>query len=83
MLVAAAGRPGLITAGHVRPGAVVVDVGTNTAADGSLTGDVDAASVSGVASALSPVPGGVGAVTTAQLLLNTATAAARVGLAPG
>jgi methylenetetrahydrofolate dehydrogenase (NADP+)/methenyltetrahydrofolate cyclohydrolase len=55
----------------------VIDVGTNTAADGSLTGDVDAASVMAVAGGLSPVPGGVGPVTTAQLLLNTVTAAAR------
>ena len=76
VLVVAAGRPGLITAEHVRPGAVVIDVGTNATADGSLTGDVDAASVGAVAGALSPVPGGVGAVTTAQLLLNTVTAAA-------
>lgn len=76
VLVAAAGRPGLIGAGHVRPGAVVVDVGTNPTADGSLVGDVDAASVAEVAGALSPVPGGVGPVTTAQLLLNTAVAAA-------
>ncbi len=76
VLVVAAGRPGLITAEHVRPGAVVVDVGTNTAADGSLTGDVDAAGVAAIAGALSPVPGGVGPVTTAQLLLNTVGAAA-------
>ena len=76
VLVVAAGRPGLITARHVRPGAVVVDVGTNTAADGRLAGDVDAAGVAAVAGALSPVPGGVGPVTTAQLLLNTVRAAA-------
>jgi methylenetetrahydrofolate dehydrogenase (NADP+) / methenyltetrahydrofolate cyclohydrolase len=76
VLVVAAGRPALITAGHVRPGAVVVDVGTNTAADGSLAGDVDAAGVAVIAGALSPVPGGVGPVTTAQLLLNTVAAAA-------
>jgi methylenetetrahydrofolate dehydrogenase (NADP+)/methenyltetrahydrofolate cyclohydrolase len=75
VLVAAAGRPGLITAAHVRPGAVVMDVGTSTAGDGSLVGDVGAA-VSEVAGALSPVPGGVGPVTTAQLLLATAVAAA-------
>lgn len=77
VLVVAAGRPGLITAEHVRPGAVVIDVGTNTTADGSFTGDVDAVSVGAVAGGLSPVPGGVGAVTTAQLLLTTVTAAAR------
>jgi methylenetetrahydrofolate dehydrogenase (NADP+) / methenyltetrahydrofolate cyclohydrolase len=74
VLVAAAGRPGLITAAHVRPGAVVVDVGTSTTADGSLVGDVGAA-VTEVAGALSPVPGGVGPVTTAQLLLATTVAA--------
>ena len=73
VLVVAAGRPGLITAAHVRPGAVVVDVGTSTTADGSLVGDVGAA-VTEVAGALSPVPGGVGPVTTAQLLLATTVA---------
>jgi methylenetetrahydrofolate dehydrogenase (NADP+) / methenyltetrahydrofolate cyclohydrolase len=75
VLVVAAGRPGLIGTGHVRPGAVVVDVGTNPTADGGLIGDVAAAGVAEVAGALSPVPGGVGPVTTAQLLLNTAVAA--------
>jgi methylenetetrahydrofolate dehydrogenase (NADP+) / methenyltetrahydrofolate cyclohydrolase len=75
VLVVATGRAGLITARHVRPGAVVVDVGTNPAPDGRLVGDVDADSVAAVAGALSPVPGGVGPVTTAQLLLNTAAAA--------
>jgi methylenetetrahydrofolate dehydrogenase (NADP+)/methenyltetrahydrofolate cyclohydrolase len=75
IVVAAAGRAGLITAAHVAPGAVVVDVGTNPTADGGLVGDVDAESVRGVAGALSPVPGGVGPVTTALLLRNTARAA--------
>jgi methylenetetrahydrofolate dehydrogenase (NADP+) / methenyltetrahydrofolate cyclohydrolase len=75
VLVVAAGRPGLIAARHVRPGAVVVDVGTNAGADGGLVGDVEAASVAAVAGGLSPVPGGVGPVTTARLLLNTVTAA--------
>ena len=75
ILIAAAGRAGLIGAGHVQPGAVVVDVGTNPAAGGGLTGDVDAAAVGPVAGALSPVPGGVGPVTTAQLLLSTVLAA--------
>jgi methylenetetrahydrofolate dehydrogenase (NADP+) / methenyltetrahydrofolate cyclohydrolase len=75
VLVVAAGRPGLVGAAHVRPRAVVIDVGTNPTADGGLTGDVDAASVTAVAGALSPVPGGVGPVTTAQLLLNTVTVA--------
>ena len=76
VLVAAAGRAGLITADHVRPGAVVIDVGTNPTPDGGLTGDVDAEAVTRVAGALTPVPGGVGPVTTAQVLLNTASAAA-------
>lgn len=75
VVVAAAGRPGLITAEHLAPGAVVVDVGTNPTPDGGLTGDVDAESVRGVAAGLSPVPGGVGPVTTALLLRNTAQAA--------
>ncbi|MFI0898533.1 bifunctional 5,10-methylenetetrahydrofolate dehydrogenase/5,10-methenyltetrahydrofolate cyclohydrolase [Streptomyces sp. NPDC020983] len=75
IVVAAAGRAGLITAEHLAPGAVVVDVGTNPTEDGGLTGDVDAQSVRGVAAALSPVPGGVGPVTTALLLRHTALAA--------
>jgi methylenetetrahydrofolate dehydrogenase (NADP+) / methenyltetrahydrofolate cyclohydrolase len=77
VLVVAAGRPGLITAAHVRPGATVVDVGTN-ASNGGLVGDVDA-EVAGSAGALSPVPGGVGPVTTAELLLATTVAAGRRG----
>ncbi len=76
ILIAAAGRPGLITPRHVRPGAVVIDVGTTPTAGGGLAGDVDAAGVATVAGMLSPVPGGVGPVTTAQLLANTAAAAA-------
>lgn len=75
VVVAAAGRAGLITAGHLAPGAVVVDVGTNPTGDGGLTGDVDAESVAGRAAALSPVPGGVGPITTALLLQHTALAA--------
>jgi len=74
VLVVAAGRPGLITAAHVRAGAVVVDVGTSTTGDGGLVGDVGD-TVTEVAGALSPVPGGVGPVTTAQLLLATTAAA--------
>lgn len=78
ILVAAAGKPGLITADHVRPGAVVVDVGTNPAADGGLVGDVDGRKVTAIAGAVTPVPGGVGLVTTAQLMANTVTAAAHM-----
>jgi methylenetetrahydrofolate dehydrogenase (NADP+)/methenyltetrahydrofolate cyclohydrolase len=70
ILAAAAGRPGLITGGMVKPGAVVVDVGI-TRVDGKLVGDVDFPSVSQVASALTPVPGGVGPMTVAMLLQNT------------
>ncbi|MFG3436796.1 bifunctional 5,10-methylenetetrahydrofolate dehydrogenase/5,10-methenyltetrahydrofolate cyclohydrolase [Nonomuraea sp. NPDC047897] len=75
VLVAAAGRAGLIGAEHVAPGAVVIDVGTNPTPDGGLTGDVDFGAVVGRAGALTPVPGGVGPVTTAILLRHTARAA--------
>jgi methylenetetrahydrofolate dehydrogenase (NADP+)/methenyltetrahydrofolate cyclohydrolase len=75
VLVAAAGRAGLIGPAFVAPGAVVVDVGTNATADGRLAGDVDPA-VAEVAGALSPVPGGVGPVTTATLLRHVVEAAA-------
>jgi methylenetetrahydrofolate dehydrogenase (NADP+) / methenyltetrahydrofolate cyclohydrolase len=81
ILVVAAGRPHLIGAGHVAPGAVVIDVGTNPAADGGLTGDVDTAAVQPVAAAVTPVPGGVGPVTTAQLLRQTILAAEAASLA--
>ncbi|MEV4242654.1 bifunctional 5,10-methylenetetrahydrofolate dehydrogenase/5,10-methenyltetrahydrofolate cyclohydrolase [Streptosporangium canum] len=74
ILVAAVGRAGLITAEHVKPGAVVVDVGTNPTDDGGLVGDVDPA-VAERAGALTPVPGGVGPVTTALLLWHTVRAA--------
>ena len=75
VLVAAAGQAALIGAGHVKPGAIVIDVGTNPTADGGLAGDVDTAAVEPVAGAVTPVPGGVGPVTTALLLENVARAA--------
>jgi methylenetetrahydrofolate dehydrogenase (NADP+)/methenyltetrahydrofolate cyclohydrolase len=75
ILVVAAGRPHLIGADHVAPGAVVIDVGTNPTQDGGLTGDVDTTAVRPVAAAVTPVPGGVGPVTTAQLLRQTIWAA--------
>lgn len=80
VLVVAVGRAGLVTADMVRPGAVVIDVGTNRTADGRLVGDVDAG-VADVAGALTPVPGGVGPMTVTMLLQNTLEAArARRGL---
>jgi len=78
ILVAAVGRPHLITADMVRPGATVVDVGTNRLPDGKLVGDVDFGPVSQVAGAITPVPGGVGPMTITMLLHNTLHAA-RVG----
>jgi methylenetetrahydrofolate dehydrogenase (NADP+)/methenyltetrahydrofolate cyclohydrolase len=77
VLVAAVGRPGLVTADMVKPGAIVIDVGMNRGADGKLCGDVDFAGVREVAGAITPVPGGVGPMTRAMLLVNTLEAAER------
>jgi methylenetetrahydrofolate dehydrogenase (NADP+)/methenyltetrahydrofolate cyclohydrolase len=74
ILVAAVGSPELITADYVKPGAVVIDVGINRG-DSGLVGDVDFKSVSDIASAITPVPGGVGPMTRAMLLVNTLAAA--------
>ena len=74
VLVAAIGRAGFVGASFIKPGAVVIDVGTNPVEGGGFTGDV-AADEAGAASALTPVPGGVGAVTTMMLMLQTARAA--------
>jgi len=72
ILVAATGKRGLITGEHVKPGAVVLDVGITRDPDtGKLTGDVDRTSVESIAQALTPVPGGVGPMTVAMLLVNT------------
>ncbi|MFN2389039.1 MAG: bifunctional 5,10-methylenetetrahydrofolate dehydrogenase/5,10-methenyltetrahydrofolate cyclohydrolase, partial [Actinomycetota bacterium] len=76
ILVAAIGRPHAITAPMVAPGAVVIDVGINRTADG-LVGDVDFEAVREVASAITPVPGGVGPMTIAMLLRNTVALARR------
>lgn len=75
ILVVAVGKPRLITKEMVKPGAVVIDVGTNRLPDGKLVGDVDFASVSQVAGAITPVPGGVGPMTIAMLMKNTVEAA--------
>jgi len=74
ILVSAVGRPAIITADMVKPGAVVVDVGINQI-NGKLVGDVDFAAVRGIASAITPVPGGVGPMTIAALMENTFLAA--------
>jgi methylenetetrahydrofolate dehydrogenase (NADP+)/methenyltetrahydrofolate cyclohydrolase len=75
VLVVAAGRIGMIGPDYVAPGATVIDVGTNATPDGGLAGDVDP-KVAEVAGGLTPVPGGVGPVTTALLLRHVADAAA-------
>jgi methylenetetrahydrofolate dehydrogenase (NADP+)/methenyltetrahydrofolate cyclohydrolase len=81
ILIVAAGRPGMVTGDMVKPGAVVIDVGTNRVGDPNsssgkkLQGDVDFESVREVASRLTPVPGGVGPMTIAMLMANTVRAA--------
>ena len=77
ILVAAVGRAGFVTADMVRPGAAVIDVGINRGADGRLCGDVDFAAVREKAGWITPVPGGVGLMTRAMLLVNTVRAAKR------
>lgn len=74
ILIVAAGKPNLIKASMVKPGATVIDVGINRV-DGKLTGDVDYAMVKNVAGHITPVPGGVGPVTVAMLMSNTVDAA--------
>jgi methylenetetrahydrofolate dehydrogenase (NADP+) / methenyltetrahydrofolate cyclohydrolase len=85
ILIAAAGQPGLVTGDMIRPGATVIDVGTNRTDDG-LVGDVDFDGAAEVAGAITPVPGGVGPMTIAMLLSNTVQAARgrlSVAAAPG
>jgi methylenetetrahydrofolate dehydrogenase (NADP+)/methenyltetrahydrofolate cyclohydrolase len=77
ILIVAAGKPGVVDGSMLKPGAVVIDVGINRLPDGKLTGDVDFASASLVASRITPVPGGVGRMTVAMLIANTVTAAER------
>ena len=76
ILIAAVGRAKMITADMVKPGAAVIDVGMNRDENGKLCGDVDFESVSKIAGAITPVPGGVGPMTVAMLMRNTAEAAA-------
>jgi methylenetetrahydrofolate dehydrogenase (NADP+) / methenyltetrahydrofolate cyclohydrolase len=81
VLVAATGRPQLVTADMIKPGAVVVDVGVHRT-EGGLVGDVAFEEVKEVAGMITPVPGGVGPMTTAMLLLNTVTAAEKLSEQP-
>ena len=75
ILVAAVGRPGIITGEMIKPGAAVIDVGINRLENGKLMGDVDFASAEPVAGAITPVPGGVGPMTIAMLMQNAILAA--------
>jgi methylenetetrahydrofolate dehydrogenase (NADP+) / methenyltetrahydrofolate cyclohydrolase len=79
VLVVAIGQPEMLGADYVAPGAVVIDVGINPGGNGRMVGDVNARAVAGIASAITPVPGGVGPVTTAQLLSHTIRAARGAG----
>ncbi|PZO67728.1 MAG: bifunctional methylenetetrahydrofolate dehydrogenase/methenyltetrahydrofolate cyclohydrolase FolD [Paracoccus denitrificans] len=81
IIVAAVGRPHMVTGDWIKPGATIIDVGINRTDDG-LVGDVDFASAKGVAGAITPVPGGVGPMTIACLLANTVTATARANGLP-
>jgi methylenetetrahydrofolate dehydrogenase (NADP+)/methenyltetrahydrofolate cyclohydrolase len=77
VVVAAVGKRNVLTADMVKPGAVVIDVGMNRNDEGKLCGDVDFAGVKEVAGWITPVPGGVGPMTRAMLLVNTLEAAER------
>ena len=77
ILVAAIGKPKMITADMIKPDAVVIDVGINRLPDGKLAGDVDYGPACQVAGAITPVPGGVGPMTIAMLLINTLESAER------
>jgi methylenetetrahydrofolate dehydrogenase (NADP+)/methenyltetrahydrofolate cyclohydrolase len=74
ILIVAAGKKHLVTSNWIKPGAIVIDVGIHRGEDGKLTGDVEFGSVSKIASAITPVPGGVGPMTIAMLLKNCVSA---------
>lgn len=78
ILVVATGKPGIVDGSMIKPGATVIDVGINRLENGKLTGDVDFESSVNVAGAITPVPGGVGPMTIAMLLINTIEAAERL-----
>jgi methylenetetrahydrofolate dehydrogenase (NADP+) / methenyltetrahydrofolate cyclohydrolase len=75
IVIVAVGKPGIVKGAWIKPGAVVIDVGINRLADGSLTGDVEFAAAAERASWITPVPGGVGPMTVATLMQNTLEAA--------
>ena len=77
VLIAAMGRAAMVDASYIKEGQIVLDVGINVTEEGTLCGDVDYESVSSAAGAITPVPGGVGAVTTAVLMLQVTEAACR------
>jgi methylenetetrahydrofolate dehydrogenase (NADP+) / methenyltetrahydrofolate cyclohydrolase len=77
ILIAAIGKPRMVQADWIKPGATIIDVGINRQPDGTLVGDVDFAACAKVAGAITPVPGGVGPMTVACLLENTLAAAIR------
>jgi methylenetetrahydrofolate dehydrogenase (NADP+)/methenyltetrahydrofolate cyclohydrolase len=83
VIVAAVGKRNVLTADMVKPGAIVLDVGMNRNDEGKLCGDVDYAGVSQVAGYITPVPGGVGPMTIAMLLVNTLEAAERAAASKG
>ena len=78
VVICAVGRPGLVTGEMIKHGATVIDVGINRLADGRVVGDADFESVSAVAGAITPVPGGVGPMTIAMLMKNAILAAERL-----
>ncbi|MDO4298413.1 MAG: bifunctional 5,10-methylenetetrahydrofolate dehydrogenase/5,10-methenyltetrahydrofolate cyclohydrolase [Lachnospiraceae bacterium] len=77
IIIVAAGRAGVVGAEYVKPGQVVIDVGINVNAEGKLCGDVDYAAVEPIVDAITPVPGGVGSVTTSVLVSHVVEAAAK------
>ena len=77
ILLVAAGRAGVVGAEYVKPGQIVIDVGINVNAEGKLCGDVDYAAVEPIVEAITPVPGGVGSVTTSVLVSHVVEAAAK------
>ena len=77
IIIAAVGKPAVITKDHVKEGAVIIDVGINRMPDGKLCGDVDFEAVKDIAAAITPVPGGVGPMTIAMLMNNCYEAALR------